>query len=53
MVQFAVAPGVSRVADLRHFGNALVKGEPQRVLIQGAILARAKRDHHELLLAEH
>ncbi|MNY55010.1 hypothetical protein D3C86_1909470 [compost metagenome] len=52
-VQLAVAPGVSLIADLGHLRDALIHPEPQSVLIQSAVLARAHRDHHKLLVAEH
>ncbi|MDT4862956.1 hypothetical protein FQZ97_976410 [compost metagenome] len=46
----------ARVLDVAHFGHLrdpLVKREPQPVLIEGAVLARAQGDHHVLVLAEH
>ncbi|MNR20308.1 hypothetical protein D3C85_1371420 [compost metagenome] len=52
-VQLAVPTGVGLIADLGHLGNALVHREPQGVLIQGAILARAQRHDDELLVAKH
>src|SRR5262249_51825292 len=40
------------VAHLGALGNPVVHGEPQGVLVQGAVLARAHADHDELLVAE-
>src|SRR5690606_12612099 len=52
-MQFAVLARLFHVADLGHLSDALVQGEPQRVLIQRAVLPGAQADHDILLLAVH
>ena len=53
VVKFAIPSRIRHVADLRHFGYALVKREPQSVLVKRAILPGAKTDHNELVRAIH
>src|SRR5690606_937799 len=52
-MQLAVLARLLHVADLGHLCDALVQGEPQRVLIQGAVFPGAQADHDILLLAVH
>jgi len=51
--QLAVAARALGVADLRHLGNTLVKGKPEGILVEGAVLARTQRDHSVFLVPEH